>query len=140
MTDGDETEQAVAELRAADPTADRLGVEVVSAVRGRVVVSAVVDPVDTNFLAMGHGGLMFTLADIAMSYVSNAEQRSLATAASIEFLAALAPGDSVTATATVVDRRGRSCVVDAVVEARGETVALFRGRTLAVRDSRQSES
>lgn len=128
-----DTAAAVAALRAADATADRLEVQVMQAEPDLVTVAMTVKAQDTNFLDMGHGGMMFTLADIAMSYVSNATARSLATKASIEFLAAVHPGDVLVATAEVINRQGRGSTVDCRVERGGETVALFRGNTLAVK-------
>ena len=77
---------------------------------------------------------MFTLADAAMAYASNAGNvRSLATSANIDFVRPAHIGDSLIATATQRSKPGRSAVHDVtIVNNNNETVAVFRGRTLSV--------
>lgn len=80
-----------------------------------------------------HGGLIFTLADTAFAFACNAYNRvSVAASANVDFLRPARLGDELTATAEE-QHAGRSGGVYTVTVAneRGETVALFRGRSSA---------
>ena len=61
----------VADLLAADPYAGSLGVELVWVTDDEIVVGLTVLPHHVNFLGVGHGGLVFSLADCAFSLASN---------------------------------------------------------------------
>ena len=82
-----------------------------------------------------HGGVLFTVADVAMSYVSNrAPGQAFATHASVEFLGGVDLGDVVDIEGTETARRGRTAVCDATLRVGDEIVVAFRGATLRVRD------
>jgi acyl-CoA thioesterase len=77
-----------------------------------------------------HGGFLFMLADSAFAFACNGGgDPVVAAAASIEFLAAAAEGDRLTATARRRVERGRSGVYDVTITRREEVIAEFRGRS-----------
>ncbi len=123
-----------AAMRAADRVADRLGVTVEFAGDGRSVVSMTATADTDNGMGICHGGLLFTLADIAMAYASNGgDQRAVATGGSVEFLKAVPVGTALRATCTTPHAAGRNRVHDIeVVDEAGDVVVVFRGRTLAL--------
>jgi acyl-CoA thioesterase len=82
-----------------------------------------------------HGGLIFMLADCAFGVAANTHnQRALAAACAIDFVAPAQLDEELTAVATEVSRRGRHGIYDVrVANQNGETVALFRGRSATVK-------
>ncbi len=127
-------DSAAASMFIRDRASAELGIELVEAASGRAVVSMTVTDTMVNGLGVCHGGLVFTLADTAMAVASNSGGgRTLASGAAIDFLAPSHTGDVLTATCIVVAKPGRNAVNDAVVvNQRGETIAMFRGRTLTL--------
>lgn len=87
-----------------------------------------------NGFGMLHGGVTFLLADSAMAFASNAGgEVALASSADIDWLAPIAAGDELTATAERRWTSGRSSLWDVTVTNRdGVAVALMRGRTRQV--------
>lgn len=90
-----------------------------------------------NGHAICHGGLVFTLADTTFAYACNSHGLvTVAAGASIEFLLASREGDELSAEARETLRGRRSGIYDVTVRnQRGETVALFRGRSHQKKDS-----
>lgn len=84
-----------------------------------------------NGHAICHGGLVFTLADTAFAYACNTYGFvTVASSADIEFLLPSREGDELVAEAQEKSRGRRSGIYDITVRnQRGETVALFRGRS-----------
>lgn len=84
-----------------------------------------------------HGGYIFTLADSAFAFACNTYNRiTVAAGASIEFVRPARLGDQLLATATEGHRGGRTGIYDIVVTNQNdETVAIFRGRSYATRES-----
>jgi acyl-CoA thioesterase len=123
-------------MYAADAASQSLGIRLMAAGDGTATVELDVGDDLVNGLDVCHGGLVFTLADTAMAYASNAgEQTAVSTSASIEWLRAAAAGDELRAMCRTVAARGRNAIHDLVVtRADGETVALVRGHTLTVDD------
>ena len=82
-----------------------------------------------------HGGLIFALADSSFGFACNTHnQRAVAASCSIEFLRPAAMHDRLTAEAAEVAHAGRSRHYDVrVTNQKGELVALFRGKSAAVR-------
>lgn len=117
-----------------DRVAHELGMTIDHAAVGSAVVSMVVTEAMCNGLGVCHGGVIFTLADTAMAHASNAGgERTLSTTASIEWLRAARVGDRLTATSSVVDRRGRNTIHDIeVLDHSGTRIALVRGQTLTL--------
>ena len=82
-----------------------------------------------------HGGFVFALADSAFAFACNSHNRAtVAAGAAIEFLAPVRLGEVLVAEAEEQALGGRLGVYDVVVRrADGERVALFRGRSCAVK-------
>lgn len=78
-----------------------------------------------------HGGMVFTLADSAFAVACNTHNAvTVAAAAAIDFLAPARVGDELTAEARELWRSKRSGIYEIrVANQRGETIALFRGRS-----------
>ncbi|MFV0524647.1 MAG: hydroxyphenylacetyl-CoA thioesterase PaaI [Acidimicrobiales bacterium] len=121
-------------MYANDHASRALGIVVRTTEIGRAVTELTVRPDMVNGLDVCHGGIIFTLADSAMAYVSNAgNELALAVQADIDWVRPGRLGDVLTATATTVHRQGRAAVHDVTVaNQHGDTVALFRGRTRVV--------
>jgi acyl-CoA thioesterase len=115
-----------------DHVAGMLAMTIVEERPGRAVVVMTVRDDMVNALGVCHGGMIFTLADTAMAYASNAAGPvALAASASIEFLRPVTLGTVLTATCVAVATTARSVVHDTTVTADdGATVAIFRGRTV----------
>ncbi|MPZ52125.1 MAG: hotdog fold thioesterase [Acidimicrobiia bacterium] len=119
----------VKELLTADPYAAGLGVELISVDDDRITIGLDLEERHTNFLGVGHGGAVFSLADVAFSLASNAAgDRAVAIDTHIVLTAATQPGERLTA---VVDEmtRGRTLGTYHVVVSRadGRTIAIFTG-------------
>lgn len=85
-----------------------------------------------------HGGLIFTLADSALAYASNARNHVVvAAAAEIQFVSPARRGETLVATARERAATGSTGIYDIEVAERGSgrLVALFRGRTHRLRGS-----
>ena len=84
-----------------------------------------------NGHGMCHGGLIFALADSAFAVACNTHNAvTVAAAASIDFLAPAHVHDELTAEARELWRSKRSGIYEiSVSNQRGETIALFRGRS-----------
>ena len=78
---------------------------------------------------IGHGGMIFALADTAFAYACNSRNEiTLAQHASISFLAPTQPRDVLIAEAREVSRAGRSGVYQVSVRtAAGAVIAEFSG-------------
>lgn len=79
-----------------------------------------------------HGGLIFTLADSALAFASNARNHvTVAAAAEIHFVSPARRGETLVAVAQERASTGRTGIYDIEVaeHASGRLVALFRGRT-----------
>lgn len=125
----------IAEAMWADDRASQaLGMELVEVDRGRAVLRMTVRDDMVNGLGVGHGGLVFTLADSAMAFASNSFNRqAVATQAEIDWLAPARAGMVLTATAQVRHQAGKAAISDVeVVDDEGRPVAMFRGRTLQI--------
>ena len=129
-------------LYAQDRASQALGMSIVRVVPGEADVTMTVRPDMTNGHRICHGGLIFALADSAFAFACNSYgDVAVAAAASIDFLAAVREGDTLTASARELWRGGRSGLYEiAVVNQRGETVALFRGRSQRVGDKTAVEN
>ena len=108
-----------------------LGMHLVEATSGRAELTMVVTDEHVNGLDVCHGGLIFTLADSAMAFASNADnQVALAAHGDIYWMSPARRGDRLTATATLNHQQGRTGVYDvSVTNQNGHTVAVFRGQT-----------
>ena len=82
-----------------------------------------------------HGGYIFTLADSAFAYACNSYNlTTVAAGCTIDYLAPGREGDVLTAIAQERSASGRTGVYDIeVVNQRGETIALFRGKSYRIK-------
>ncbi len=117
-----------------DAASQSLGMALVEVEIGRAVLSMTVLDHMVNGLEVCHGGFLFTFADSAMAFASNAgNERAFASHADIDFVNPAPLGAELTATATTVVARGKLNVHDVVItDAAGTTIAVMRGRTLTV--------
>jgi acyl-CoA thioesterase len=85
----------------------------------------------TNGHGSCHGGVLFAFADSAFAFACNTyNARTVAAAASIEFLQAARQDDELTALACEVWRSRRSGIYDVtILNQKQERIALFRGRS-----------
>jgi acyl-CoA thioesterase len=122
------------EMLAAEGTGPAWGLKIEEARHRYARVSMVVRPDMLNGHGIGHGGMIFALADSAFAYVCNGgNHASVAAQASIVFLDKVAEGDTLIAEAEEVVREGRAGVTRVSVRtAEGRPVAEFTGysRTL----------
>ena len=83
-----------------------------------------------------HGGLIFTLADSAFAFSCNSHGGMVVGAAvAVDYLAPARGGDELTAVAEERWRAKRNGIYEVTVtNQRGETLALFRGRSHRVRE------
>lgn len=118
-----------------DAQAKHLGIKIHDVSLGAVTVRMPVDGRHTGDHGLVHGGVLFTLADVAMAYACNTyDVHALATGASINFVDSARPGETLEAAATEHSLRGKSGIYDVVVRSlvNGRLVATFRGNTLRV--------
>ncbi len=78
---------------------------------------------------IGHGGMIFALADTAFAYACNSRnENTVAQNASISFLAPARPGDVLIAEAREASRAGRTGVYQVSVRTQdGRAIAEFAG-------------
>lgn len=127
-------EARIRELFAADGIAKDLGVELVDIGDASVTLQMAVTDAQVGWHGRCHGGVLFTLADIAMSYVGNRfPDMAYATHAAYDFVDGVDAGDVVTASAVEHARRGRTAVIDVTLRVDGRMVGLFRGNTVGAR-------
>ncbi len=119
----------VDELLASDSYATLLGVTVVNVGPDEIVVALDVTDDHTNFLGMGHGGMVFSLADCALSLASNTQfETAMAVDAHIALTAPSRPGDRLTARIVEVAASKRLATYRVEVSrGDGRTVAAFTG-------------
>ncbi|HVJ72991.1 MAG TPA: hydroxyphenylacetyl-CoA thioesterase PaaI [Casimicrobiaceae bacterium] len=118
-----------------DPASIALGMRVAAIAPGRAQVTMTVRGDMLNGHAICHGGFIFTLADSAFAYACNSYNLvTVASGCAIDFLAPAREGDVLTARAAERSAAGRTGVYDIdVVNQRGETIALFRGKSYRIK-------
>ena len=114
-----------------DRASQALGMSVESCGPGRATVTMTVRADMVNGHRVCHGGLIFTLADSAFAFACNSHgDNTVAAGAAIEFLLPAREGDVLRAIAAERWRAGRAGIYEVDVQnQRGETVAMFRGRS-----------
>lgn len=129
-------ERSAAAMYAADHAVHALGIRIVEVRPGYARATMTVREDMLNGHSACHGGMIFSLADTTFAYSCNSHGGTVvAAAASIDFLAPGKAGDELTAEAVERWRSKRSGVYEVtVVNQRGETIALFRGRSHQVRE------
>ena len=112
-----------------------LGMEITSMGPGHATITMAVRADMLNGFDTCHGGYITTLADSAFAFACNSRNTmTVASGLSVDFLAPGREGDVLTARAVEVSLAGRTGVYDVVVtNQRGESVAVFRGRSYAIK-------
>jgi phenylacetic acid degradation protein PaaD len=131
----DDAAQVVAErcmrtMLSADAASASLGIRALWAAPGRAELAMTVTPAMLNGHLIGHGGMVFALADTAFAVACNSYNRTtVATGCDIDFVAQVHAGDELRAVAVERFRRGRSGLYDVTVRRDdGAVVAEMRGR------------
>ena len=114
---------------------DLLQIQLVQCRPGRAVMRMAVREEMLNGHRICHGGLIFTLADSTFAYACNSRNlATVAAGASIEFLRPAVLGDVLTCDGVEQVLQGRHGIYDVTVSnQRGETVALFRGKSTQIK-------
>ena len=118
-----------------DRASQALGMRIASVGPGRAELVMTVRDDMLNGHAICHGGFIFSLADSAFAFACNSyNQTTVASGCAIEFVAPAREGDALTAIARERSASGRTGVYDIEVRnQRGETVALFRGKSYRIK-------
>jgi acyl-CoA thioesterase len=124
-------ERVAAAMFARDRASQAMGMHVASVGPGRAELTMKVRADMLNGHATCHGGFIFTLADSAFAFACNsANMTTVASGCSIDFMAPAHKDDVLTAIGKERSTSGRTGVYDIEVRnQRGETVALFRGKS-----------
>jgi acyl-CoA thioesterase len=127
--------RVAAAMYARDTATQALGIRVERVVPGESQLTMPVREDMLNGHAICHGGFIFTLADSAFAYACNSYNlNTVASGCSIDFVAPARAGDVLTAKAHERELSGRTGVYDVeVANQRGETVALFRGKSYRIK-------
>ena len=119
---------AVAAKAAYDPYARVLGISLDKVEEGYSSCSVTIGDDLCNFLGMVHGGLIFSLADVAFAAASNRDHYpSYALDVSGSFLKAARVGDVMRAEARLIHATRRTGLYRMDVYRQGELVATFNG-------------
>ncbi|MGD9783449.1 MAG: PaaI family thioesterase [Hyphomicrobiaceae bacterium] len=120
----------IAAMARVNPVFKHLGIEVDLAEPGHARFAMVVRPDLVNTFGVGHGGVVFTLADMAFGFTCNASgERAMTASAAIDYLAPAPAGARIVADAREVARQGRNVFYDVIVSVEGgEEIAIVRGR------------
>lgn len=131
---GDPEDQAV-QMLAADTASTQIGVRALEIRPGHARMELTLEARHLNGHEIGHGGLIFLLADTAFAAACNSGRTpTVAATAEIDFVAAARAGDVLTAVAEERHAWGRNGICDVVVtRGDGELVAVFRGRSRTLR-------
>jgi acyl-CoA thioesterase len=135
MTEDELARRSAAAMFERDQASQGLGIVIDEVKPGFVRLRMPVRPDMVNGHATCHGGFIFALADSAFAFACNSHNRAtVAASAAIEFLAPVRAGAVLIAVAQEQALGDRLGVYDVVVSREsGERVALFRGRSYALR-------
>lgn len=117
------------EIIAKDPYAERIGAELIEIKPGWARVAMRLEEGHLNFMGMIHGGVIFSLADVAFGAAANSfGSRAMALSVGIDFLAAPKTEGEMTAEVELVTRAGKMGFYRMkVTDAEGTTVAQCHG-------------
>ncbi len=126
-------------MLAADSFARSLGARLTDATADNVCVALDVQPRHTNFLGLVHGGVVYSLADIALSLISNAVVEAVALDTHLVLAASARAGERLQAKARPATR-SRSVATYRITVERGDgrVIGLFTG-TVFHREPRPAE-
>jgi acyl-CoA thioesterase len=128
-------ERVAASMYARDTASQALGIRVVNVGPGFAELTMAVRADMLNGHEICHGGFIFALADSAFAYACNSYNlNTVASGCAIDFTSPSRSGDVLTARAHERQLSGRTGVYDVeVANQRGETVALFRGKSYRIK-------
>ena len=128
-------ERVAAGMYARDRASQAMGMQIAAIGPGYAELTMAVRADMLNGHAICHGGFIFTLADSAFAFACNSYNfNTVAQGCSIEYLAPAREGDVLTAVAQERSLSGRTGVYDVeVTNQRGETIALFRGKSYRIK-------
>ena len=133
MTDADR-QAAIAGHIQTDHFAAYLGAEIEAIEPGYSRVSLTVSEDMQNFHGMTHGGLIFSLGDIAFAAASNSHgQTAVALNVNISFLKATRAGDQLIAEAREQHVGGRTALYEITVTERGTGQLVARSQAMVYR-------
>jgi acyl-CoA thioesterase len=117
-----------------DRISHAFGIELVEAAAGRAVLTMTIRDDMLNGFGTCHGGVLFTLADTALSCACNSrDERSVAHHCSVIYLRPGKSGERLTATASERSKVGRVGIYDvSVTDSRGAAIAEFLGHARAI--------
>jgi acyl-CoA thioesterase len=120
---------------AEDRASQALGMELLEVRCGYARIRMPIRRDMTNGHGICHGGYMFLLADSTFAFACNSHnQRAVAAAAEIHFLASAHEGDVLTAEGVEQHLAGRSGLYDMrVTDQHGRLVAMFRGKSATIK-------
>ncbi len=120
---------------AADRASRGLGMKLVAIGEGSATMTMTVRDDMLNSHDICHGGFITTFADSAFAFACNSRNHvTVASGLSVEFLAPVRGGDTLTVDAREIWLSGRTGVYDMVVTNQsGARVAMVRGRSAALR-------
>lgn len=134
--DAMETARRIGESMLAADHASRefMQLELLACAPGCATMRMTVRAEQLNGHAICHGGMIFTLADSTFAFACNSRNAvTVAAGGSIEFLRSAHLGDVLTCNAVEQSLQGRHGIYDMrVSNQRGETVALFRGKSAQI--------
>ena len=136
MTDHELAAQVGASMFAVDRASkDFMQMELLACEPGRAVMRMAVREPMLNGHQICHGGFIFTLADSTFAFACNSRNfATVASGASIEFLRPAHLGDVLTCEGVEQLLQGRHGIFDMKVSnQRGETVAMFRGKSAQIK-------
>ena len=124
-------ERVAAAMFARDRASQAMGMRISKVGPGRAELTMTVRADMLNGHATCHGGFIFTLADSAFAFACNsANMTTVASGCSIDFITPAREDDVLTAIGQERTLSGRTGVYDIeVTNQRGETVAMFRGKS-----------
>lgn len=128
-------ERVAESMYARDTATQALGIRIAHVGPGYAELAMAVRSDMLNGHEICHGGFIFTLADSAFAYACNSYNlNTVASGCAIEFTAPARAGDVLTARAHERQLAGRTGVYDVeVANQRGESVALFRGKSYRIK-------
>ena len=127
--------RVAARMFESDRASQALGMTIARISPGSATLTMPVRSDMVNGHAICHGGLIFALADSAFAFACNSYNfNTVAQGCTIEYLAPAHEGDVLTADAQERSLSGRTGVYDIEVKnQRGETIALFRGKSYRIK-------
>jgi acyl-CoA thioesterase len=113
---------------------DTMHMKLITAEPGRAVIEMQVRELHLNGHQICHGGFIFTLADSTFAFACNSYNKvAVAAGCSIEFLKPAHLGDVLTCEGVEQTLSGRHGIYDMrVTNQKGETIAMFRGKSAQI--------